>query len=166
MQHRQGNIERAQNEILHPYGDPERWGGNAELSVLVPAGAASDKTLYGSTIVRAQCADLCARAWETIVFWTLSGLDATDTIEAYVEVRAGAGQNTGKGDIHVASSVFAPTTPPWKNTLTSGTCHLPSRIPACALDLRPWVKVTGDGSVPDHLVIWTCSVQVAPRALL
>lgn len=166
MQSKAHNIERARNVKSYPFGDPERWGGSDSIAVVVPTGVASDQTIQGQQLIRAQCEDLVARAWETIIFWTLEGVDPTDTFEAFVEVRAGSGQGMGKGDILVTSSVFAPVTPPWRNTPTSGTVHLPSRIPASALNMRPWVKVLGDGTVPVHTIKFRVSIHVAPRAQL
>jgi len=159
-------LERARNVIdLGPLGDPERWGGMGTVVVNAPA-VASDITSFSPQIIRAQCDDLIARAWEMIVFWTLEGNDQTDAGQLDLEVTLGSGQASGVGHIICyPSNPIAAAISYWENTPTQGTIHLPERLPACAIAARARLRIITAGSVPAHVVRATCRVLVAPRSL-
>jgi hypothetical protein len=159
-------LERARNVVdLGPLGDPERWGGTGSVEIAAPA-VASDRTVFSPQIIRAQCDDLIARAWEMIVFWTLEGADESDTGQLDLEVTLGSGQVTGVGHIICfPPNPIAAAISYWENLPTQGTIHLPERLPACAIAARAKLRIVTDGSVPAHLVRATCRVLVAPRSL-
>jgi hypothetical protein len=126
----------------------------------------SDRIVFSGQIVRAQCPDLIARAWECIAFWTLEGNDPTDAGELSCEVTLGAGQANGVGRVILfPPNPIAAAISYWANEPTSGTIHLSEPLPACAIAIRGRLRIVSDGSVGAHLVRATISVLVAPRSL-
>lgn len=145
-------------------GDPERWGSDGELSVAVPM-AGVDRVVESSQIVRAQCADLVARAWELVSVWSITGLSAGDAVTFELLVTMGSGQTSATGALSLIPSIIAPVPSPWVQTPTGGTMALNTPIPASAVAVRLRMHVTNAGGDPAHTVVGKAAVMIAPRAL-
>lgn len=163
-----GQIERARNLVdLGCLGNPERWGGVARLEVSVPTGVASDRIVQSQQFIRAQVADLTARAWELVAFWQLQNVGPNDTYQFKLLVTAGTGQASGTGNVILTPPIgIAPVLTAWETTGTFGVVHLPEPIPACALAIRAQLQVQAAGGDPAHLFVANCQVAIAPRAIL
>jgi len=159
---------RASNEeSLGVLGDPERWGARGEVSVLVPTGNASDQTNFSEQIVRAQCAELIARAWEVSCIWAVDGRDAGDTMTLSLHVTWGVGQANAQGYIVLPTVVVAPAGAfPWQTNPIEGTLQLPRPLPAAAISIRGRLRIVAAGGAAAHTVLATLGVFIAPRALV
>ena len=145
-------FERAQNEIdLGPLGDPERWGGVADISIDVP----SQTEVWSEQILRVQCADLIARSWNLIVAWHLEGFRLGDDFSRCgFELTIGVGQASRRMVLDLTASLqgypamggIAPgnglsnailpvawEVTPWGVGYADGVVTLPWGIPAVAL---------------------------------
>lgn len=164
MQTGEKDFDRAQSrrDLAH-LGDPERWGGADHLVAHVQRAGVWRRE--GAQIIRAQCADLIARAWELTAVWTLKGLTAGDVPEFYLDVTIGSGQSTSVGRLSLLPAIIAPVPSHWVVTATGGTLSLPQPLPAVALAVRGLLIVTNAGGDPDHNVDGDVSVVVAPRAM-
>ena len=169
MQDRGENFERAQSlQDLGVLGDPERWGGRVEVQAFVPNGRPSDQVIFSNQVVRAQCADMIARAWELTATYRLDEeLPVTDVGSLELEITFGTGQASGVARLQLAGgATIAPAIVPWITDTVSGTVQTPAAIPAVAIAARVILRIAGDGTEPDHTVRVRVSVFLAPRALV
>lgn len=73
MQDRSTQFARANNlGGLGIYGDPERWGATFTATI------ATDSSAFSEQLIRAQCADLYATAWDLMLTWEQTGGNALD----------------------------------------------------------------------------------------
>ena len=154
-------IERARNEVdLGPLGDPERWGGAADISIDVPV----HTEVWSTQILRVQCADLIARAWDLMINWHLEGFRLGDDItRCGFELTLGVGQASRRMVLDLTASLSGypsaiapgPTSgailpvawecQPWGSGYSDGTVTLPWCLPAVALAGRFVLGVVGGG---------------------
>lgn len=167
MQDRDHQIERAANtRDLHQLGDPERWGGDGDIELAVPTGNASDTTRFSKQIVRAQCADLIARAWNISAEYEVAGGAAGDAIALSLHVVWGSGQVSAEGYAQLPLLAVVPAGAfPWLSSPAGGALVLPQPLPATAIAIRARLRVVAPGTDPAHAVIARVKVCIAPRAL-
>jgi hypothetical protein len=157
-------FQRALNEHdLGDLGDPERWGGVANIAIDVPI----QSEVYSTQIIRVQCEDLVARSWDLLVDWKLNGFQLGDTFtRCGFELTIGIGQASRiivldliaslAGQLVTGAGPIAPQTTPvtassaWENQpgfggYTAATVQLPIRIPAVALAGRAVLGIISGG---------------------
>lgn len=161
------SMHRATNaESLGILGDPERWGGVGDVVVHVATGAARDTTAHSTQIVRAQCADLIARAWSIGAEYSVDGRTAGDQIALALHVVWGSGSVASEGYAELPLVAVVPSAAfPWLSSPAGGCLMIPQQIPAAALAIRARMRVVSSGADPDHDVVARVKVCVAPRSL-
>ena len=157
--------ERAINERdLGVLGDPERWGGSADVEIVVPI----QSEVWSPQIIRVQCSDLIARSWDLLVQWHFEGFRLGDDITRLgFELTIGVGQASRRMvlDLNAAlqgypsslvvgavSNAILPVpweVQPWGTSYSDGTVTLPWSIPAVALAGRFVLGVLSGGPPND-----------------
>ena len=176
MQRNAKDFPRAINtRDLGVLGDPERWGGQSQLSITIPG----QLQVFSPQILRVQCADLIARSWELLAHWEITGLDPGDTItRCGLELTIGVGQASQRVvlDLSVAATGAYPTglpaMPPiaFENVpapggYSLGTVSLQWPLPATALAARFVLAIDPGVVAAPHVVRAFCFAAVSPRAL-
>jgi hypothetical protein len=158
------------NAPLSGLGDPERWGAHETFTVEVGTPIAT-YTGKGKQFVRAQAPDLLARGWALVATMRARGLTTVgpDEISFYLDIRAGAGQNTLEATLDIG---LLARNGPFLTVLNAagqiedGTALLTAPLPASSLAITPRATVSRRmGGVLDHTVTIEISVQIAPWSL-
>lgn len=154
-------------------GDPERWGGAVEFAVTATAAGVLRGT--SGQVVRVQCTDLVARAWDVSCHWIVTkrgiGALASNSLLG-LEITFGAGQATATESVLVlatatglpaiiavpgfmlASTLDVPT--------PRGTTQATTPIAAVSMAIRGIFSGGADGALRLDIAL---VVTVSPRAL-
>jgi hypothetical protein len=162
---------------LGALGDPERWGGAGEVSLVIPAFAATRLEAVGPQIIRVQTADLIARSWDWSCEWSIDCPNNFGEIFgaiAGLRLTWGAGQTSQSGLIQLGQNTFAgagffagfiPVETDGGGNIAGAVAAGPWPIPCVSLAIVPIVRIDSyGGPVPTSLRL-RASVTVAPRAL-
>jgi hypothetical protein len=174
------NFERARNVdlVTRWAGDPERWGGNVEFSVLVTAGGGQFNT--PGQALRAQCRDLMAISWDLFATWTLEGIsDAHDELDLYLDVHLGTGQATSRALWKLSTkAIGAPPSLQNAAALTLGWEPFPGLtvgtyngvaisgepIVATTINATALLSIKHDVGIADHVVKLSLNAHCCPRS--
>lgn len=154
---------RARNSAeLGVLGDPERWGGTATWEVPLTNGDQFVRS-FGPQIVRVQCEDLIARAWDLSADFHIEndGIIAPGS-QLGLEIRFGVGQSTGVALLLLTRGAGVSVEGQYIVAGYTGAIQLATPIPAAAMSIRPWFN--GASMLPGFVTI-TQTATVAPRAL-
>ena len=148
-------------------GDPERWGGNAIVPVVVGTAAATYEK-DGPQIVRAQVPDLVARGWVLQASYSVSNLGAGDVPAYLLRVASGAGQNSFIADLDLLA--IARAAPYWVQVTAGGqtlqgAVLLPVPLVGASINIAPRAAVTTAAPGLGYTATFEFNVSISPWSL-